>query len=81
MSPLKVIEDLRDALLAEAGDDHTREIAQRAWQYAFNRVGEGSARTEQEAKLAFAGFADGFCTGTHQANGTTCQHERPSLNR
>lgn len=72
MDAFNAIVALRDELRAAAKDDHARETVQRAWEYALSRVYEGSAKTEQEAKLAFAAFADGFCTGVHQANGTVC---------
>lgn len=69
---LNAIEQIRDAILAEAADEHGREIAARAFAYASNRIKDGSATTEQEAKHAMAAFADGFCTGFHRGSGTQC---------
>jgi hypothetical protein len=69
---MRVIEDLRDAMLAGARDDHGREMVLRGFEYAKNRILDGSAPTPEAAKLAFAGFSDGFCTGLHRGNGTSC---------
>lgn len=69
---LKAIEQIRDFMLADAKDEHGQETVARAFAYASSRIKDGSARTEQEAKLAMASFADGFCTGFHRGSGTSC---------
>jgi len=69
---IEEIEQIRDAMLAQAQDDHTREIALRAYMYAASRIADGSATTVQEAKIAFAAFGDGFCTGFHRGTGIPC---------
>lgn len=70
---IKMLEQLRDAMIANAGgDEHHEEIAVRAFNYASNRVREGHAKTESEARMAMASFADGFCTGFHRGGGTQC---------
>lgn len=69
---IKVITEIRDSMIERHPDAHTQEIAIRAHAYALNRIVDGSATTEKEAKHAFAAFADGFCTGTHVATGIPC---------
>lgn len=69
---LKAIEQIRDAMLADTNDEHSQETVRRAFVYASSRIKDGSATTEQEAKLAMASFADGFCTGYHRGSGTSC---------
>jgi len=70
---IKMLEEFQDAAAGDTnGDEHATEIAMRALNYAVNRVREGHAKTETEAKLAYASFADGFCTGFHRGSGTEC---------
>jgi len=69
---LEAIERIRDAMLANASDDHEREVIDRAYVYAASRIEAGHATTEGEARISMASFADGFCTGFHRGNGTVC---------
>jgi len=70
---VSILCEIRDAMLKNAHEEHGRELAERAFVYALNRIRDGSAKTVQEAKHAMGAFADGFCTGYHRGNGTTCQ--------
>lgn len=69
---LKALCSIRDGMLKEAKDDHSKETVERAFVYAVNRLREGSAKTVSEAKLSMASFADGFCTGSHSHGKATC---------
>lgn len=69
---IMMLEQLRDKMLADAADDHQKELIMRGFHYAVNRVRDGHAKTEEEAKMALASFADGFCTGFHRGNGSKC---------
>jgi hypothetical protein len=71
-SMFRAIEEILGAMFEDATDEHGRETALRAFTYASNRIKEGSATTEAEAKHAMAAFADGFCTGFHRGSGTPC---------
>ena len=53
-------------------DDHRREMVTRAQIYTLRRMSEGAITDLWHAKLVFAAFADGFCTGVHK--GTLMEH-------
>lgn len=72
LSTLMLIEEIREVMLRESPDEHRREIVNRAFVYARNRVADGTATTGREARMAMAAFADGFCTGFHRAAGKEC---------
>lgn len=69
---LELLDRIRHDGLAQAKNDHDRETITRAYDYAKNRIAEGTAMSDNDVKMAFSGFADGFCTGFHRGSGTTC---------
>lgn len=73
----KFLDEILDGILAGARSDHDKETAMRGHNYAVRRVMLGMATTEAEAKLAFAAFADGFCTGFSVGSGKLCPHTNP----
>jgi hypothetical protein len=69
---MEAVEEIKRAMLEKTSDEHGVEMIERAYVYAMRRIQEGAARSSLEAKLSFAAFADGFCTGYHRGSGTTC---------
>jgi len=72
MDPRTVNDGLLQAALKNFPDEHGQETVRRAHSYVANRIAQGQVVDEDGVRLGFAAFADGFCTGFHRGNGTTC---------
>jgi len=47
-------------------DDHRKELIMRAHIYTLRRMEDGAITDFWTAKMVFAAFGDGFCTGIHK---------------
>ena len=73
---VQALEKLAAELLAVAPTELDKERIQRAHVYAWRRLLFGEISTVAEARVVFAAFGDGFCTGFHRGEGSTCPHQK-----